>query len=480
MAQDGKATWRERKAKQGVRRVAAERLSTPEQLDQVIQVVRLPHWLYLAALLLVLVVGVALSVLVEVPVTVRGEGILINVGGILTVTSQAEGRLEDLYVALGSVVSEGQRVAVIEQPDLLQALGDLGDELAEARKRERRIREFQQRTSKAEGETLDNRRRALEQSREFARQHRDLLREQVAAERDLHEQGILSLFQLKATETRLNEAEDELLAVINELAALDEVVESRRLTHERELLELSQEILDLERREVSLRNAYRRETEVTSPYAGQVVELKVNPGEIVERNGPLFSLLPLAGQGHLAGGAATHSTVVGLAPPRTETAPSVAAGSSRHESDLVAVLYVPPADGKKIREGMEVQLELSSHKREEFGFMLGDVLTVAEVPSTAEGMMRILKNRQLVDQLSQAHAPFEIHVELRTDSSNRSGYAWSSSSGPEVAINVGTLCIGDVITDRKRPLALLLPAFARRIQDRRQAMRARQGTPEGG
>lgn len=468
MAQDAKATWRERRAQQGARRVAAERLSTPEQLDQVIQVVRLPHWLYLAAFLLVLVAGFALGVFVEIPVTVRGEGILINVGGILTVTSQTEGRLAKLHVAPGTVVAKGQRVAVLDQPDLLQTLDDSSTELEEARKRESRIREFQDRTSTAQGETLQNRRRALEQRREFARQHRDLLIEQVEIEKGLNEDGILSRAQLKTTQTRLNEAEDELLVVENELEALSEVVENRQLRHERELLELSQEILDLERREASLRSAYRRETEVTSPYAGRVVELKVNPGEIIERNGPLFSLLPL--------GSPDGFGAVDPPPFEEDGATATAASETTHDSELVAVLYVPPADGKKIRQGMEVQLELSSHKREEFGFMLGDVRTVAEVPSTAEGMMRILKNRQLVDQLSQAHAPFEVHVRLRTDSSNRSGYAWSSSSGPDVAINVGTLCTGDVITDRKRPLALLLPSFARWLQERG----AREGAPGGG
>ena len=43
---------RDEHARKSSRRVAAERLSTPDQLDQVIEVARFPHWLLLAALTL--------------------------------------------------------------------------------------------------------------------------------------------------------------------------------------------------------------------------------------------------------------------------------------------------------------------------------------------------------------------------------------------------------------------------------------------
>jgi HlyD family secretion protein len=182
----------------------------------------------------------------------------------------------------------------------------------------------------------------------------------------------------------------------------------------------------------TLERELERRTEVVSPYAGRVVELKVNPGEIVARNGPLFSLLP---SGAAAGDA------------------------------LVAVLYVPPAEGKKVLEGMEVRVVPTSVKREEHGFMLGRVDAVAEVPATPEGMMRILKNSQLVTQLSHDHAPFEVLVRLRRDPSTESGYRWSSSDGPPTKIHVGTLCRAEIVTRRERPIVLLIPALKRFFDD---------------
>ena len=114
---------------------------------------------------------------------------------------------------------------------------------------------------------------------------------------------------------------------------------------------------------------------------------------------------------------------------------------------------------------MAVQVAPTSIKREQYGFMIGQVDSVAEVPSTAEGMMRILKNRQLVQQLSRTYAPFEVVVSLERDADTPSGYRWSTSRGPEVEINVGTLCLGEVITRRERPINLLLPALGRLFDD---------------
>ena len=441
---------REQRAKSSSKRVEIERLSTPDQLDQVIQVARFPHWLALGALAVVLATALVASTTIAVPVKVRGEGILINVGGILNVTSDTEGRLLELLVRPGDAVDEGQLVARVDQPQLRRQLRDREARLVEARGRRQTVEAFQRRITDTQHRTIANQRRALEQRYEFARRRLTLLQEQLEGEIRLQEQGIISRRQLTETSTEINEAKSELTSLDNEIQRFLEIVTAQELEHERELLELQIEISELERQVAGLGEELRRSSEVASPYTGRVIELMVNRGEIVDRNGALFSLLPAT-----TTAAAVPTALGGGASLRPAEAPEPAQG------ELVAVLYVPPAEGKKIRQGMEVQVAPTSIKREEYGFMLGSVEAVAEVPSTTEGMMRILKNQQLVHQLSQDHAPFEVLVRLQTDSSTTTGYRWSSSSGPEVEINVGTLCGGDVITERERPILLLLPALGR-------------------
>ena len=424
--------------------VATERLSTPDQLDQVIRVARFPHWLALSALFLVLAAAVAGSILVPVPVTVRGQGILINAKGILSVTSNTEGRLLELDVAPGGWVTEKQVVAKIDQPELRQALANRDEELTELRRRRDTIRAFHQRTSSTQLATIADRRRALEQRLAFAEEHARLMQKQLDDEITLQDQGILSERQITESRERVNEAQQDLTAIDNELRFFTQLMVENELEQERELLDISLEISELQRVVNSLKEQYQRHSVVLSPYGGRVVELNVNVGEIVDRNAALFSLLP------------------GDTP--TDGTPSTPLGTSP-SNQLIAVIYVPPSDGKKVLRGMDVQLELTPVKREEFGFMLGRVESVAEVPSTTDGMMRILKNRQLVDQLSGTQAPFEVRVALLRDPSTHNGYQWSSSAGPQVQINVGTLCVGDVITKRERPISLLIPALGRFFDD---------------
>jgi HlyD family secretion protein len=106
---------------------------------------------------------------------------------------------------------------------------------------------------------------------------------------------------------------------------------------------------------------------------------------------------------------------------------------------------------------MHVRVSPSTVRREEFGFIEGRVRSVAEVPSTAEGMNRTLKNRQLAQTLAKDGAPYEIVVDLLADSSTPSGYKWSSSRGPEVKINAGTLGDSDIETMSLPVLSLLVP-----------------------
>ena len=125
--------------------------------------------------------------------------------------------------------------------------------------------------------------------------------------------------------------------------------------------------------------------------------------------------------------------------------------------DLLGVIFVPAGEGKKIQPGMPVELSPSTAKRDEFGFLMGRVRSVAELPSTPEGMMRTLQNKQMVQTLSNNAAPIEVVVDLERDSSTPSGYRWSSSRGPPIKINNGTLGEADVEVSSLPLLSLIIP-----------------------
>jgi len=71
--------------------------------------------------------------------------------------------------------------------------------------------------------------------------------------------------------------------------------------------------------------------------------------------------------------------------------------------------------------------------------------------------MRTLQNKQMVQTLSNNAAPIEVVVDLERDSSTPSGYRWSSSRGPPIKINNGTLGEADVEVSSLPLLSLIIP-----------------------
>lgn len=190
-----------------------------------------------------------------------------------------------------------------------------------------------------------------------------------------------------------------------------------------ELWEIRQKIRE---KEIEIKGLYtdlEQNSRIRSLFTGRVLEVGVREGMIVE---PGASIMKIELMG-------------------------------RDVKTLEALLYFPAGEGKKIRRGMKVHVSPSTVSREQYGFLLGMVTYVSDYPATQQAMMRNLKNEELVERLSMGAAPIEVYANLIPDPRTHSGYKWSSSSGPPVKIQTGTLCDSKVIVERRRPIDLVLP-----------------------
>jgi multidrug efflux pump subunit AcrA (membrane-fusion protein) len=93
------------------RKVALERLSSPEQLDELLQVTRLSGWLVLATVALVIAAAGAWAVLGSVPVTSPGEGVLMPAVEPVAVLLPRPALVGELAVREGDAVVAGQPLA---------------------------------------------------------------------------------------------------------------------------------------------------------------------------------------------------------------------------------------------------------------------------------------------------------------------------------------------------------------------------------
>ena len=111
---------------------------------------------------------------------------------------------------------------------------------------------------------------------------------------------------------------------------------------------------------------------------------------------------------------------------------------------------------------MEVRIEPSTVKREEFGTMVGTVVTVSDFPITPQGMAAVLHNDSLVTRFSKEGAALR---RARPPAAGReqpsAAIAGRSDSGPSIRLTSGTLTRAEITTREQRPLDLVVPLLKR-------------------
>lgn len=407
------------------RKVALDRLAGPDRLDAPLTLVGRPAWLLLAAFAAAIIVALAWALVTQAPVKVESRGILIDRTGLAEISAGEDGRIERMLAAPGDRVRAGQPIATIARPELRREIEEARSKLADAQARYDRLRGFygaqgarQQGADAARLASLAESRRALTERVAY-------LERKAASQARLVEQGFLARDKLVDVQIELADVRER-IASLGE-SALKVGVEATERTGERGLALLDQQrIIQEQSREIERLTARLSDQQVIrSPHAGRITELKVNPGDVVSRGAALATVAP-----------------------------------DDDGESLVALLYVPASEGKRIEPGMAAEIAPTTVERAVYGHIPGRVLSVAPLPATPEGMRRILQNGQLVTELTAAGAPIEVRVALARDPSTASGFSWSSSKGPGARVSAGSIVRGRVVVDRKPVIAWLIPRAA--------------------
>jgi HlyD family secretion protein len=409
--------------KQIFRQSALDRLSSPEQLDMLFQVVRPAWWAVLAALLLLLGVLVVWGFYGSVTTLVSGQGILMREGARVDAPSPGNGRLEAIYVDIDDRVEKGSVIARLAQPDLWHQIVELRGRVEILRVERTMGTEMGDSKKTLESEYLARRRQALNSSIRVARERADSLREQLEQYDALYAKKYITRSQYLEVKDRYNAVLQEILNFNEELARLPMTAADSSSQIERQKIDIDMRLLTAETQLAALLERYELETSIRSPAEGRVQEIFKTEGQVISAGEALLSV------------------------ERTDDT----------TTPLFVHAYVQPQDGKKILEGMEAQIVPTVVKQEEFGVLLGRVTQVSSFPASARGMLRVLGNEQLVQALSRGGAPITVTMALRPSGETMSGYVWSSRDGPPLILQSGTLCGVTVVVRRQAPVTLVLP-----------------------
>ncbi len=408
------------------RKVALERLSSPEQLDQLVQITNPRGWLALGALGAILVAALGWGVWGSIPAEATGEGILIRQGGVSDLVTAANGQVEEILVNVGDVIAKGQPVARIRQDATVRQIRDNRARLADLQADYSETLNTSEQQKRLRVRDLAQQRANLERSIAMLEKDLELLRERIEAERRLLDDGLITKQSFLVTQQTLNAKGDELASQRLQLDGLD----LQRLEADQQLdQQLTAKRTAIRDLELSLRELNAKLSEnvnVVASHSGRVLEILAGRGDVVNPGSPILSIEVVS-------------------------------------EELVAVLFVPASSGKQVQAGMRVRVSPSTVKKEEYGGILGRVTWVAEFPSSARGMIRLLGNEALVTRLMAEGPPIQVNVSLERDPATPTGFRWSSSQGPAVKISSGTLAEGSVIVREDRPISLLIPTIREKL-----------------
>jgi HlyD family secretion protein len=402
------------------RKVSLDRLSSPEQLDELMHVTSLHGWLALLALLLLVISGVIWGFEGSIPTTVSGEGAIVRQGGIMNVVTRGSGLLLELNVHVGDRVAANQVVARVGQPAMVEKLQLARQMLDRARLERGEALALHSNQARLRVEAVDRQRQNDERQIKDLQEQAKLAAEQVKITDELLTRGLVTRQQTITARQNLKTIEGQIAAQQADIKQL-EAQRSEFASKPAETdTDVRTRITDLEHNLIEMEKDLELNSSVVSPYAGEVIELKAYPGSTVAAETPVLSIQP--------------------------------------ENDNLEVLaYVPSLRAKEIRSQMEAQVSPSIFNREEYGFIRGQIVHAADFPSTKAALMRNFENEALVTSLTAGGPVTEITVRMTRDPKTPSGFRWSSSQGPPLRLSGGTLCTLQVVTMRQRPIALLLP-----------------------
>jgi HlyD family secretion protein len=328
-------------------------------------------------------------------------------------------------VDVGDRVDIGTPLADIARPDFDDRLRQIEARIATLTERRQSLTGFAERGALLSESSLNKQRALIEAQTRAALERKHVAAARLGVQRELLKDGLVTQSSVLTTQQELTVHELELESLNARLAQLDVQNLDFIRAQDQERANLAIGIDEAGRERESLVLSRNLAVQVTSPFRGRVIEVKVGPGSLLTPGTPVLAL------------------------ERTEAS----AGA------FEAIVYVASAEGKRITVGLSAEIMPATVKREEFGFIRGSVRFASEYPVSLAAAQHRLQNDTLVRILAgSTQAPLEMRIVLERGNTP-SGFAWSTRNGPREPVLPGTLCKTEIVVERQRPITLFIPAL---------------------
>lgn len=145
------------------RQESLERLSSPERLDQLMKVVSPKDWLPLATLGSLVGIAFIWSIVGRIPITARGQGVLIYPRQVVDVQSTSSGQIKELKVKIGDQVNADDVIATVELPEIQKQLQQQKEKLKELQQQNQGVNQLQSERTQLELRTIEQQRQSIQE-----------------------------------------------------------------------------------------------------------------------------------------------------------------------------------------------------------------------------------------------------------------------------------------------------------------------------
>jgi HlyD family secretion protein len=474
IAQEPKKIFRDR---------ALEHLSSPEQLDQLLQVVNRKSWVPIATLGGLLLVALCWSIAGQIPITVEGVGLLVHPRQVVSFQLPASGQIVELNVKVGDFVKKGQILGKLNQPGLQQILDQERVRLAELRERNSRLVPLREERTDLEKQANERERRILEQR---VRSTLAAAEAQKANNQAYWKKQRESLEELRRVKLALNDnykaRYEGYEALMSEgLVSKDAVLSVRQayINNQVEIANLELQIRDSELQQLRADEAYQQQLDLVANLQTQQRELDIKARQINQVHLETVSDTEIQIQeiertiARYEEDLRTKSQIISdytgqLLEVTASVGQIVTAGqrlgaieAEDPNGKLLAVAYFEVADGKKIAPGMDVRITPATIERERYGSIVGKVVSVSSFPVTTDAITNVVGNAEVAQSLASRGSKIEVFAELDLDESSITGYEWTSGKGPDAKITAGTTGAVRATVEYRRPITFVLPILRR-------------------
>ena len=472
-----------------------ERLSSPEKLDQLMEVISPKGWWWTGSLAFVTVTIVIWSIVGRIPITVMGQGVLVYRNKVTAMQGNSSGRLKALKVKLNQTIKAGDLIAIVEQPDLVLQLRQKQDQLKLLNSQYTRENTLQSQNNSEQRRTLE------QQLSSYQSQKQDLL----AQVQQLETIGVKSLdtsrtaiaAQRQSLNEQLNKA-DEMLKNLQQIYAKQKALQAKELITTNIVLQTEQQMLQifdqnssiradlkqLDSQEAQLEQAGLENGTKISQLLNQVQQLEVQKTQVQSQltqlklgtrktldeqinqrqsleNDIAELQLQIARNGYIR--SEYPGRIIDI---QVQAGELVNPGQiivkllrSDIEESMVSLSFFSIGNGKQIKDGMSAEITPSSVQKKDYGGIVGTVTKVSPFPSSPEEAALFVGDTELAKSLTANNQSIYVEVDLKPDPKTYSGFEWSSRQGPNQKITQGTTTVSQITVDERAPISFVLPFF---------------------